>query len=76
MKTAPTALAAMLALAPRALRTERASQSSVGGARESDDGFDFPPTAHPGRELFTGCLFVLLVLALLVWGGWRLISLI
>jgi hypothetical protein len=41
-----------------------------------DDGFDFPPTAHPGRELFTGCLFVLLVLALLVWGGWKLISVI
>jgi hypothetical protein len=39
-----------------------------------DDGFDFPPTAHPGRELFTGCLFVLLVLALLIWGSWKLIS--
>jgi hypothetical protein len=76
MKTAPTALAAMLALAPRALRTERASQSSVGGARESDDGFDFPPTAHPGRELFTASLFVLLIMALLVWGGLKLISLI
>jgi hypothetical protein len=41
-----------------------------------DDGFDFPPAAHPGRELFTASLFVLLVLALLVWGGWKLISLI
>jgi hypothetical protein len=40
-----------------------------------DDGFDFPPTDHPGRELFTASLFVLLVLALLVWGGWKLISL-
>jgi hypothetical protein len=40
-----------------------------------DDGHDFPPTAHPGRELFTGCLFVLLVLALLIWGGWKLMSL-
>ena len=40
-----------------------------------DDGFDFPPTAHPGRELFTAILFVLLVLALLIWGGWKLISL-
>ena len=39
-------------------------------------GLDFPPTAHPGRELSTAILFVLLVLALLVWGGWRLISLI
>ena len=49
MRTAPIALA-MLALVPRALHTERASQSSVGGARELDDGFDFPPTAHPGRD--------------------------
>jgi hypothetical protein len=58
------------------LRPERASQSSDGAARESDDGFDFPPTAHPGRELFTASLFVLLVLAALVWGAWKLISLI
>jgi hypothetical protein len=60
----------------RALRAQRASQSSVGAERESDDGFDFPPTAHPGRELFTASLFVLLIMALLVWGGWKLISLI
>ena len=60
----------------RALRAQRASQSSVGAARESDDGFDFPPTAHPGRELFTASLFVVLIMALLVWGGWKLISLI
>jgi hypothetical protein len=59
----------------RALRAERASQSSVGAARESDDGFDFPPTAYPGRELVTASLFVLLIIALLVWGGW-MISLI
>jgi hypothetical protein len=68
MKTAPTALAAMLALgSPRALRTKRASQSSVNGARESDDGFDFPLTAHPGRELFTASLFVLLIMPF--WSG-------
>jgi hypothetical protein len=66
-----------------ALRAERASQSSVnaaresddGAARESDDGFDFPPTAHPGRELFTASLFVLLIISFVVWGGWKLISL-
>jgi hypothetical protein len=58
-----------------ALRAERASQSSVNAARESDDGFDFPPTAHPGRELFTASLFVLLIISFLVWGGWKLISL-
>lgn len=66
----------------------RPSQSSgevareSGAARESeknfhfsDDDFDFPPTAHPGRELFTFSLFVLLVIGLTVWGGWKLISL-
>ncbi len=41
-----------------------------------DDGFDFPPTAHPGRELFTSCFFVQLITALVIWGGWKLISLI
>jgi hypothetical protein len=60
----------------RALRAERASQSSVAAARESDDGFDFPPTAYPGRELFTFSLFILLLITLLAWGGWKLISLI
>jgi hypothetical protein len=59
-----------------AFRAQRASRSSVGGAHESDDGFDFPPTAHPGRELFTASLFFLLIMGLLVWGGWKLFSLI
>jgi hypothetical protein len=58
------------------LRTELAPQSSVHESDDnlnfSDDGFDFPPTAHPGREMFTFSLFVLLVLELL--GGWNLIS--
>ncbi len=60
-----------------ALPAQRASQSqsSVDAARETDDGLDFPPTAHPGRELLTASLFVFLVIALLVWGGWKLISL-
>jgi hypothetical protein len=55
---------------------ERASQSSTGAAYEFDDGFDFPPTAHPGRELFTSIFFVQLIVALVIWGGWKLISLI
>jgi hypothetical protein len=59
----------------RAFRAERASPSSVRAPRESDDGFDFPPTAYPGRELFTFGLFVLMIMALVVWGGWKLISL-
>jgi hypothetical protein len=53
---------------------ERVSQSSTDAAREYDDGFDFPPTAHPGRELFTFSL--LLIITAVVWGGWKLISLI
>jgi hypothetical protein len=55
---------------------DEASQSSTGSAREYDDGFDFPPTAHPGRELFTFSLFVLLIVTFAVWGGWKLISLL
>ena len=60
-----------------ALPAQRASQSqsSVDTARETDDGLDFPPTAHPGRELLTASLFVFLIIALLVWGSWKLISL-
>lgn len=57
----------------RSLRAEKASQFSIDAVgasapREFDDGFDFPPTAHPGRELFTASLFVLLIMALAVWG--------
>jgi hypothetical protein len=59
----------------RALRPERASRSSPDAACESDDGFDFPPPAHPGRELFTASLFVVLIVALAAWGGGKLISL-
>jgi len=56
-------------------KVEIASQSYVGALRGSDDGLDFPPTAHPGRELLTASLFVLAVITFLVWGGWKLISL-
>ena len=60
----------------RSFRVDGASQSSAGAANDSGDDFDFPPTAHPGRELFTFSLFVLLITALVVWGSWKLISLI
>ena len=71
----------------RALRRERAPQSQppVAATRELDDSdipafsqddFDYPPTLYPGRELFTFSLFVLMIVALVVWGGWKLISLI
>jgi hypothetical protein len=64
----------------RALHPENASQFAVSTARDSaapgsDDGFDFPPTRYPGRELFTAGVFVLLILTLAVWGGWKLITL-
>jgi hypothetical protein len=70
----------------RALRRERPSQSqSAGATRELDgdsdipafsqDDFDYPPTLYPGRELFTFSLFVLMIVAVVVWGGWKLISL-
>ena len=58
-----------------ASRAVRASQPSTVVAREYDDGLDFPPAAHPGRELFTVSLFVLGITTFVVWGGWRLISL-
>jgi hypothetical protein len=65
----------------RALRAEKALQFATdaarrSAARESDDGFDYPPTTYPGRELFTFSLFVLLIVTLAVWGGWKLVSLL
>lgn len=59
---------------------ERASQSSTARGLDhdfgfSEDDFDFPPTKYPGRELFTFSLFVLLIMSLTIWGGWKLISL-
>ncbi len=57
----------------RALRA--ASASAVAAAQDSDDDFDFLPTAHPGREAFTASLFVLLMIALLVWAGSKLLIL-
>ena len=41
----------------------------------SEDDFDYPPTLHPGRELFTFSLFALMIMSLGIWGGWKLISL-
>ena len=39
-----------------------------------DDGFDFPPTLHPLRELVTFSIFVSGVISLLVWGGSKLLQ--
>jgi hypothetical protein len=42
--------------------------------RFSDDGLDFPPTAHPVRELITFGIFLSGVIALLIWGGSKLLQ--
>jgi hypothetical protein len=62
-------------------RSEVLSQSHLSAAIESDgahnfydDGFDFPPTDHPVRELVTFGIFVSGVIALLVWGGSKLLQ--
>ena len=39
-----------------------------------DDGFDSPPTNYPVRELVTFSIFVSGVIALLVWGGSKLLQ--
>jgi hypothetical protein len=51
-----------------------AAIESCGALHSSDDGFDFPPTLHPGRELLTSSIFALGVIALLVWGGSQLLQ--
>ncbi len=60
------------------MRAEKVSQSVGAGSEaaetKTDDGYDFPPALHPGRELFTASVFFLLTISLLVWGGWKLIS--
>jgi len=58
---------------PPASATRELDDSDVPAFSESD--FDYPPTLYPGRELFTFSLFVLMILTLVVWGGWKLISL-
>jgi hypothetical protein len=47
----------------------------IGELSEPNDDFDFPPTAHPGRELFTFSLFALSIITIVVWGCWKLLSL-
>ena len=47
----------------------------VGEFSEPHDDFDFPPTAHPGRELFTFSLFAISIMTIVVWSCWKLLSL-
>jgi hypothetical protein len=60
-------------------RSEIHSRSYSGETAQSDgsltsfeDGFDFPPTAHPARELLTFSAFALGVVGLMVWGVLKL----
>jgi len=41
---------------------------------EPDDDYEWPPTAHPWRELFTASLFVVLIVGFLVWAVWKLVA--
>jgi hypothetical protein len=55
-------------------KVEIVSQSYVDMWREYHIGLDFPPTAHPGREMLTGSVFRIVIVVFLVLGGWELIS--
>jgi hypothetical protein len=50
-----------------------AAIESDGAHNSYDDRFDFPPTGHPVRELVTFSIFVFGVIALLIWGGSKLL---
>jgi hypothetical protein len=39
----------------------------------SDDGLDFPPTAHPVRELLTFGMFLSGLIAFFAWGAAKLV---
>jgi hypothetical protein len=52
----------------------RTAIDSDGAYNSYDDGFDFPATEHPVRELVTFSIFVSAVIALLVWGGAKLLQ--
>ncbi len=51
-----------------------AAIESDGAHISHDDGFDFPPTLHPVRELVTFSTFAAGVIALLDWGGSKLVQ--
>ena len=63
--------------------SERLSQTraniaigSDSALNSSDDGFDFPPTLHPVREFVTFSIFVAGIIALMIWGGSKLLPVI
>jgi hypothetical protein len=60
----------------RTLRVEMPSRFLPDAAYESYDDFEFPPTARPGREVFTKSLSVFLLITFMASGGWKLIPLI
>ena len=63
-------------IASHTASVERASPSLTRVARDYDDAFELPPTAHPGRELATFSISVVLIITAVIWAGWKLISLL
>ena len=59
-------------LRPYRNRIQAQLSNPDGALNSSDDGFDFPPTLHPVRELVTFSIFVPGIIALIVWGGSKL----
>jgi hypothetical protein len=51
----------------------RTDINSASAANSFDDGLDFPPTAHPVRELITFSIFALAVVGFVVWSALKLL---
>jgi hypothetical protein len=59
-RTAHTLMRSFYAKMPRPF--SGGALESKGGFYFSDDNYDFPPTVHPGCELFIAGLFILVIL--------------
>ena len=56
--------------------SERQTQTANSAANGFEGDYDFPPTRHPRRELLTASAAFLIVVGLIGWGLFKLISLI
>jgi hypothetical protein len=43
---------------------------------DDDDNDDFPPTAHPVREFITLSIFIICLLAGIIWIIWKALDLL
>jgi hypothetical protein len=50
----------------------RTNMNTGSAVTSFDDGLDFPPTAHPVRELITFSIFAAAVVGFVVWGALEL----